>query len=303
MSDNDVLLSAALWRTMADLMGMALHFTVPYRPQADGLAERAMRDTKEAIRAVAMTQRVGWIQTLPLVAFALNTGECATTGFSPDVHIFGRPLRSPLQVMVSNTSHRELTDLDDAGFRDQVAAARTLRSQLKSLGVRMLKGAPPQFRVGDRVKLLRRSAPPLRGGGPKTVTPPWIGPLKVLAVTPHNLTLEILEGAVKTERMVNVADVAPWREDEELHPPGDRPGPEEDGRYKVEALLDVRGKPRDRRKPGSRDTRRFLVKWEGWPVGEATWEPVENLSGDEKVEELAKAFYRRIGKPSVLLSS
>ena len=34
----------------------------------------------------------------------------------------------------------------------------------------------------------------------------------------------------------------------------------------------------------------FLVKWVGYPLNEATWEPFENLSGEEACEYLV-IFY------------
>lgn len=52
---------------------------------------------------------------------------------------------------------------------------------------------------------------------------------------------------------------------------GQRPDPEfidEEYEYQVEDILDVRV---------VRNKRQFLVKWEGYPIQEATWEPESNL--------------------------
>jgi hypothetical protein len=37
----------------------------------------------------------------------------------------------------------------------------------------------------------------------------------------------------------------------------------------------------------------YLVFWKGYPPEEATWEPWENLEGDEAVETLIKEFHRK----------
>lgn len=47
----------------------------------------------------------------------------------------------------------------------------------------------------------------------------------------------------------------------------------EDGEYRVERILEVRGRVRG--------ARLFLVKWFGYPYDECTWEPESNLSGCE----------------------
>jgi hypothetical protein len=50
-----------------------------------------------------------------------------------------------------------------------------------------------------------------------------------------------------------------------------------DEEYYVEKVLEMRVKD-------GRDE--FLVKWIGYPLNEATWEPFENLSGQEACEYL-----------------
>ncbi|KAL8442946.1 hypothetical protein Emed_007040 [Eimeria media] len=59
-----------------------------------------------------------------------------------------------------------------------------------------------------------------------------------------------------------------------LQPLGWRPVSEaeedEDPEFKVEHLSDLRGRG---------ETDEFLVKWRGYPVGQATWEPLSNLGG------------------------
>ena len=51
---------------------------------------------------------------------------------------------------------------------------------------------------------------------------------------------------------------------------------EEDGEFYVEKVIKMRVN-----KVGMEE---FLVKWVGYPLSEATWEPFENLSGEEACE-------------------
>ncbi len=50
----------------------------------------------------------------------------------------------------------------------------------------------------------------------------------------------------------------------------------EDGEFYVEKVIKMRVN-----KVGMEE---FLVKWAGYPLSEATWEPFENLSGEEACE-------------------
>ena len=52
-----------------------------------------------------------------------------------------------------------------------------------------------------------------------------------------------------------------------------RPPADEQGEFKVEDLLDHRTRGR-----GSAAGLEYLVKWKGYSVFEATWEPVSNLT-------------------------
>ena len=54
--------------------------------------------------------------------------------------------------------------------------------------------------------------------------------------------------------------------------------------YEVEGILRDKGK-------GAR--RRFLVLWKGYPLSEATWEPVEHL---DNAQDVLEDYLRRVSK-------
>ena len=46
----------------------------------------------------------------------------------------------------------------------------------------------------------------------------------------------------------------------------------------------------------------FLVKWVGYPLNEATWEPFENLSGEEACEYLVILSIRQLVSQNIRLN-
>ena len=56
--------------------------------------------------------------------------------------------------------------------------------------------------------------------------------------------------------------------------------------WKVEGVVKSRWQGRKKRVE-------YLVKWEGYPAEEATWEPWDHLEDDEDMVKLVKEFHRR----------
>ena len=47
--------------------------------------------------------------------------------------------------------------------------------------------------------------------------------------------------------------------------------------YVVESILDSRFVPTKRKNASNAGKFEYLVKWQGWAIADATWEPVSNL--------------------------
>lgn len=87
-SDNDVLLSSILWRTLMQKAGIRHLTTVVNRPQANGKVERRMRIVKEAL-AASLRPEKDWMEALPLVLLAINTATSAEMELSPAHALLG----------------------------------------------------------------------------------------------------------------------------------------------------------------------------------------------------------------------
>ena len=78
---------------MAENLGVKLHRTTAYHPQANGLVERFHRSMKAALRA-GLTDG-NWLDKLPWVMLGLRTAPKEDLQSSSAELVFGQPLRVP----------------------------------------------------------------------------------------------------------------------------------------------------------------------------------------------------------------
>src|SRR5690606_15355159 len=105
----------------------------------------------------------------------------------------------------------------------------------------------------------------------------YIGPFKVKRVVNANAYELDLPSQLQIHPVLNVSRLKPYRDGRQLFPAravaDSRPPPEilrEDGAamYEVERILASRGSTR---------RKEYLVKWQGYPHWEATWEKAADL--------------------------
>lgn len=92
-SDRGSQFTSELWNAMAGGLGVKLHRTTAYHPQANGLCERFHRSMKAALRA-SLTDG-GWIDKLPWVMLGLRTAPKEDLQSSSAELVYGEPLRVP----------------------------------------------------------------------------------------------------------------------------------------------------------------------------------------------------------------
>lgn len=90
-SDRGAQFTSGLWSSMAHLLGVTLHFTTAYHPQANGMVERFHRRLKTALRA--RLSRPDWMDELPWVLLGTAPKEDLET--SSAELVYGDPLAVP----------------------------------------------------------------------------------------------------------------------------------------------------------------------------------------------------------------
>ena len=141
-----------------------------------------------------------------------------------------------------------------------------------------------RFAVGDRV-LLSTQHLKLIGERKRArkLTERFVGPYRVKRVVNANAYELELPASLKIHPVINISHLKEYRDGARAFPDRPvlltRPEPEaldDNGapEWVVDRLLDHR-----KVKRGARQVDQYLVEWKGYPVSEATWEPIENLTG------------------------
>ena len=138
------------------------------------------------------------------------------------------------------------------------------------------------FSVGDRV-LLATAHLKLVGESKRArkFTERYIGPFRVKRVINANAYELELPPGMKIHPVINISQLKEYHDGSAAFPsrptPLTRPEPvavTNDGapEWDVERIL-------DHRRFGRRKILQYLILWKGYPVHEATWEPIESLNG------------------------
>lgn len=115
---------------------------------------------------------------------------------------------------------------------------------------------------------------------PKKFAAPFEGPFVITSNPSTNVyELDLPEGS-KTHNKFHISLLRPFKESS-LHPPDEKPPPViyDSKRYEVESLL-THKKLRGRM--------HYYVKWKGYPLSEATWEPVHHID-----KSLINAYWKQ----------
>lgn len=80
-------------------MGIKKVNNLPYRPEANGLCERANRKVLKALRVTVGGNDNNWDRYLNVVRHSINTTVSDTTGMSPVEALFSYPVRGAFDLL------------------------------------------------------------------------------------------------------------------------------------------------------------------------------------------------------------
>jgi hypothetical protein len=200
---------------------------------------------------------------------------------------YGREARLPLDLALTPlTQARSNPSAADALARWRAALVRAQETS-KAAQKRQKKYADEHrrelsFVVGDRV-LLATANLKLIGEAKRArkFTERYIGPFRVKRVINANAYELELPPGMKIHPTINISQLKEYHDGSAAFParpvPLTRPEPvavTNDGapEWDVERIL-------DHRRYGRRKILQYLILWKGYPVHEATWEPIEALDG------------------------
>jgi hypothetical protein len=287
ISDRDPRFTAHFWQAFWKGLGTTLSMSTAYHPQTDGQTENANRTLEMMLRAVVNFEQDDWEDHLPAAELATNNATNATTGLSPFYIYYGREARLPLDLAIAPlTAARNNPSAADALARWRSAMVRA-QETTKTAQARQKKYADEHRRevsyvIGDRV-LLSTANLKLVGESKRArkFTERFIGPYRIKRVINRNAYELELPPSLKIHPTINVSHLKQYIDGSAAFPsrPADITRPEpvagpNDGspEWEVERIL-------DHRRYGRNKVLQYLILWKGYPVHEATWEPIEHLDG------------------------
>ena len=183
-SDQGRNFESAIFTEMCELLGIEKTRTTPYNPKSDGLVERFNRTLLDAIAKLIEPGRHqrDWDEVIPYVMMAYRSSIQDSTGETPNMLMFGRENRSPIEWVIGKPDgDQPITDyvqwlqahLRDAWERTAEKLKTSFRQQKQYYDRKVHRRA---LSAGELVWLYD---PRVKRGFTKKLQSHWIGPYMV----------------------------------------------------------------------------------------------------------------------------
>ncbi len=148
LADNGSQFSGKLMKELTSLLGIELKHTTPYHPQCNGAIER-MHGTLEGMLKKAHAQGKDWVEQLPFALFALRQMPSRSTGFSPYELVWGKNMRTPLDIVYSGWFDNENKRMNVSEWAEKlVDKLEIMRDSAMEYGVRESEKRKEQYDEG-----------------------------------------------------------------------------------------------------------------------------------------------------------
>ena len=279
ISDRGTQFTSKFWKAICSSLKITLNLASPFHHQTNGLTERVNSVIEQYLRCYASFKGTDWFKFLYLAEFSYNNAVQDSIKLSPFFANYGfNPRHSP--EIPSNTD----VPRADEFTRDFAILTKILKENLQQAIKKQKEFAdkhrinPPDFKPGDKVWI---NSSLIIHNGNKKLKPRKLGPYKIIKkISPVSYKLE-LPKSIRIHPIIHVSEFEPYFEDhfERKQPPPPPIIVNEEEEYEVEKILDKRkhyGKIQ------------YLIKWKGYPLSEASWEPENYLNCPDLLEEFNK---------------
>ena len=217
------------------LWGVQWNFIAPYNPQANGQAEAGVKIISSRLRLalIDFLQRCAevkptkvysqWPALLPYVTAAYNACPIEALDFSPFEMVFGRSPRLPVAVPIDESQINSPTRAEAAQYLKQLVTAlthahRCVEEKTSQRRTRMAdafnsRRSPLMLEAGDHVYITHPYSIK-----PKKLEPRARGPYKVIKVTHHPTTQDVVSVEVDVTPPGSEQKVSKWFPRRRLRP-------------------------------------------------------------------------------------
>ena len=286
ISDRDTKFTSHFWKTLFEQLGTKLSMSTAFHPQTDGQTERMNRTLEEMLRAYSTYNQDQWDEYLPAAEFAYNNSQQTSTGHTPFELDNGQHPLTPASLFSQTTSvpaadnFLEHWDNMINMAKDSLREAQENQSKYANQHRRHLT-----FKIGDKVLLSAQyiNNPVDRNRPTRKLTPRYLGPYTISAVISTTAYKLDLPTTLRIHPVFHISKLKLYNETEDFlraTPPPPVILSDNSEEYEVEQILDKRT---------LKGKTQYLVKWVGYPLHDATWEPVNHLKNtQQKVKDFER---------------
>lgn len=283
-SDRGPVFTSKMWKSFNDIIGTILKLSTAYHPQTNGQTERTNQTLEQYLRHYVNYQQDNWAKLLPTAQFAYNNAMHATTQETPFFANYGRNpslAREPIgEHAIAETARLMVTDIKHLHLQ--------LARDIEFLNLRMKMyydrnhEEGPDLKRGEKVYLLRRN---IRTKRPSDkLDHKRLGPFTIEEKTgPVNYKLRLPESMKRIYPVFHISLLEPAPENAQIATNVEIEDASEE-EYEVEEILADRWYD---------NQQQLLVKWQGYPTSENTWEPIAHLRG---CHQLVQRHYQKAKK-------
>ena len=175
------------WKTMCARLGIHHTHSPPYRPRANGRAERAGQQLLSVLKKLHQEEKLNWVQALPR-ALHLHHNMVGTAGLSPYQIVFGRQHPSTVLPFTPVRLCEDASHFFDRMTEIDSLVSQALKAKHQAESTRNNASLPTResYAVGDLVWVLK----PRSLSSQSKLEARWHGPLQVLArLAQHTYTV------------------------------------------------------------------------------------------------------------------
>ena len=277
ISDRDPRFTSDLFREAVRMLRVHMKMSTAHHAQTDGQTERANQVVEAMLRSYVVSNESLWVEYLPTIEFAINSSPAASTKLPPFEVVYGRV---PKQIGFPQRLENYKT-ISPLQLMERIAIFQ--RNASENLQENYAKASPgpldPVFEGGDEVYVsteLFKSE--LTKARKNKLTSPYDGPFRIKEVLgPAHHRVDFSPRKVKMHDVINVKFLkrTPGTRSNTRPGPITKQGEDIYVMERISAHKKING------------IEHFLVKWEGYPEWESTWEPPKNFTSPEARQILA----------------